>query len=172
MNIPSQINDILKNKSSIDKLAPFNKLFGQFGIGVIILGILFSLVKGIEISEYDGWLGFLIIVGGGIVSWVVGMMILGFAALIDGVLKMQAYMRIFLEYTATQNGHPIDVWAENTKSEYESPAKKLPPIIVEDKKGTWMCPSCGAYNDFKFRVCDCGYVVPNDFELQLPTNDT
>ena len=168
MSVSSQINDIIKDKASVDKSHPFLKLFGEFGIVFAVLGILISLVQGIKIMDYDTGTGLLVLLCGGLGSWLIGMLMLGISMMIDSTIKTEVYMRKLLEFTLTQSGHDVEILASNTASEYETQKEKAMPIIIEDRD-IWMCPICGRYNEFKYRICDCGYAAPNDFKAE---NDT
>ena len=162
MSISSQINDIIKDKAAVDKSHPFLKLFGEFGIVFAALGILFSLVQGFKIMDYDAGTGLLILLFGGLGSWILGMLMLGISMMIDSTLKTENYMRKLLEFTLTQSGHDVEILSTNASPEYETQKEKAQPILIEDRN-MWMCPICGRYSEFEHRVCDCGYAVPNDF---------
>ena len=162
MSIASQINEIIKDKAAVDKSHPFLKLFGEFGIVFAALGILISLVQGFKIMDYDAGTGFIVLLCGGLGSWLIGMLMLGISMMIDSTMKTEIYMRKLLEFTLTQSGHDVEILASDTASEYETQTEKAMPIIIEDKN-MWMCPICGRYSEFKYRVCDCGYTVPTDF---------
>lgn len=164
MSISSKINDIIQDKASVDKASPFLNLFGVNGIILAVIGTVFSLNYGLDIIDHDTWTGLCILVGGILASWTLGMMILGFAMMIDSTLKTTTYTRKMLELMLTEKGYEVHIDSKEptAEQEYETLNQKCEPI-VDDESKSWTCPICSREHSMETRRCECGYTVPDQF---------
>ena len=114
----------------------------KLAIVITIIGIIISFIIGIMLSNEFGLGGFIVILGGSLLSWIGSFLLYGFGEIIDLLRKISG------ETSETDNEKLYEV--DNTS--YETNNAKIhktgDDLSNAESKDLWVCPQCNKKNEY------------------------
>lgn len=114
----------------------------KLAIVITIIGIIISFIIGIMLSNEFGLGGFIVILGGSLLSWIGSFLLYGFGEIIDLLRKISG------ETSETDNEKLYEV--DNTS--YETNNAKIhktgDDLANVESKDLWVCPQCNKKNKY------------------------
>lgn len=116
-----------------------------------VIGIILSIIAGIAaIVNTSFWIGLLIIIIGGLASWISSWMLYAFGTLVE---NSQIIADRLSDISAAHSEKP----AEPAYSAPRPEAPKVRTLVTEQGAVAWMCSACHTRNDITSMTCkECG----------------